>query len=92
MKKLISSNWMSLDGYISGPKGELDFILSDDEMGAYELGLVGAADTLALGRKTYVDFSGYWPKVPRKTDVTMFEQRYAERVNALREGRLQQDA
>jgi dihydrofolate reductase len=42
---------MSLDGYIAGPKGESDWILMDPDIdfGA----LMGAFDTVLLGRKTY---------------------------------------
>jgi dihydrofolate reductase len=42
---------MSLDGYIAGPNGEFDWIVMDPEIdfGA----LMGAFDTLLLGRKTY---------------------------------------
>lgn len=40
-----------LDGYIAGPKGERDWIIMDPEIdfGA----LMGAFDTVLLGRKTY---------------------------------------
>ncbi len=42
---------MSLDGYIAGPNGESDWIVMDPEIdfGA----LMGAFDTVLLGRKTY---------------------------------------
>ena len=42
---------MSLDGYIAGPKGEIDWIVMDPDIdfGA----LMGAFDTVLMGRKTY---------------------------------------
>lgn len=51
MRRVRFSVAMSLDGYIAGPKGESDWIIMDPDIdfGA----LMGAFDTVLLGRKTY---------------------------------------
>ncbi len=51
MRRVRYSVAMSLDGFIAGPKGEIDWILMDPDIdfGA----LMGAFDTVLLGRKTY---------------------------------------
>lgn len=51
MRRARFSVAMSLDGYIAGPDGESDWIVIDPEIdfGA----LMGAFDTILLGRKTY---------------------------------------
>ena len=51
MRRVRVSVAMSLDGYIAGPNGENDWIVMDPEIdfGA----LLGAFDTILLGRKTY---------------------------------------
>ena len=51
MRRVRFSVAMSLDGYIAGPKGESDWIVMDPDIdfGA----LMGAFDTVLLGRKTY---------------------------------------
>lgn len=51
MRRVRLSVAMSLDGYIAGPNGESDWIVMDPDIdfGA----LVGAFDTVLLGRKTY---------------------------------------
>lgn len=51
MRRARFSVAMSLDGYIAGPNGESDWIVIDPEIdfGA----LMGAFDTIVLGRKTY---------------------------------------
>jgi dihydrofolate reductase len=42
---------MSLDGYIAGPKGEVDWIIMDPEI---DFGAIfGQFDTMLLGRKTF---------------------------------------
>lgn len=51
MRRVRFSVAMSLDGYIAGPGGEFDWIVMDPDIdfGA----LMGAFDTVLLGRKTY---------------------------------------
>lgn len=51
MRNVRFSVAMSLDGYIAGPKGEHDWIVMDPDIdfGA----MMGAFDTILLGRKTY---------------------------------------
>src|SRR5215204_4523559 len=51
MRRVRFSVAMSLDGYIAGPNGEIDWIVIDPDIdfGA----LMGTFDTVLLGRKTY---------------------------------------
>jgi len=82
VKKLIVSNWISLDGYISGPNGELDWILGDGRLAEYETELMQGADTTLFGRKTYEQFSQYWSAVPGNPQAMDWEKPYAEMINA----------
>ncbi len=86
MRKLIVTMWVTLDGYIAGPNGELDWVTSgyDKDMGQYEDAIVSASDTLLLGRVTYESFAGSWPKVPDNPDVSEEERAYARKLNAMR--------
>ena len=54
---------MSLDGYVCGPNGELDWCtMDDDEVGKYLIGdLLTSVDTMLLGRSLYKGFESYWP-------------------------------
>ncbi len=63
MRKIITTTWVTLDGFIAGPNGEMDWIgeIYDEAMGTYENDLVSEADTLLLGRVTYQSFAGSWP-------------------------------
>jgi dihydrofolate reductase len=83
MKKLIATYWTTLDGYIAGPNGEMDWIRGDEELSAYEIGMVSDADTLLLGKKTYQDFAQYWGSVPANPNAPQWEKIYADKVNAL---------
>jgi dihydrofolate reductase len=86
MRKIIVTMWVTLDGFIAGPNGAMDWIgeLYDEAMGNYEMDLVKAADTLMLGRVTYQSFAGAWPNVPDNPEASKGEVEYAHRLNAMR--------
>ncbi len=86
MRKIIVTMWTTLDGYIAGPNGEMDWIgeIYDEAMGTYEDDLVNSADTLLLGRVTYESFAGSWPHVPDNPNVSEGEKEYARKLNAMR--------
>lgn len=82
MKKIIVSNWISLDGYIAGPNGELDWILGDGQLAEYETTLMQEVDTTLFGRKTYDQLSAYWSAVPTSPQAMDWEKPYAQMINA----------
>lgn len=86
MRKIITTTWVSLDGFIAGPNGEMDWIgeIYDEAMGKYEGDLVSSADTLLLGRVTYQSFAGSWPYVPDSPNASEGEKEYARQLNAMR--------
>lgn len=86
MRKIIVTMWVTLDGFVAGPDGDMDWIsaIYDEAMGNYEYEVVSAADTLMLGRGTYQSFAGSWPKVPDNPHASPGEVAYAHRVNAMR--------
>lgn len=72
MRKLIVSNLISLDGYASGPGGDVMALPFDTTFSDYNLELMRAADTLVSGARTYRGFVSYWPSVaddPAQSDV-----------------------
>ncbi len=86
MRKIITTTWVTLDGFIAGPNGEMDWIgeIYDDAMSSYENDLVSEADTLLLGRVTYQSFAGSWPHVPDNPNASEDEKAYARQLNAMR--------
>src|SRR5690348_426755 len=66
-RKLVVSNLMSLDGYITAPEGgppiPADQNFDPQPFNEYNLERLQAASTLLTGRKTYEMFVGYWPLV-----------------------------
>ncbi len=86
MRKIIATTWITLDGFIAGPQGEMDWVtkLFNEEMGQYESALIAEADTLLLGRVTYESFAGSWPKVPDNPGVSEAEKEYARKLNSMK--------
>jgi dihydrofolate reductase len=89
MRKIITTTWITLDGFIAGPNEAnpneaMDWVMVDQEMGQYEDDIVSAADTLLLGRVTYESFAGSWPHVPDNPGASEGERAYARKLNAMR--------
>jgi dihydrofolate reductase len=63
MKRLTWLVDMSLDGFMSGPRGELDWAGAsvDDELWGDVNQMLDTVDAVLFGRVTYQDFENYWP-------------------------------
>lgn len=61
MGNLISFMHISLDGFVVGPKGEMDWIKVDEEIFDHVGKRIGETDTAMYGRVTYDMMEGYWP-------------------------------
>ena len=62
MRRLIASEMVTVDGFFSGPNGELDWFVQDDELGRFASDLIDSVDTILYGRVTYQMMAGYWPQ------------------------------
>jgi len=61
MRKVIAALQVSVDGFIEGPNGEMDWAMMDDEetwKDVFEM--LAHVDTLILGRKMYPGYEQYW--------------------------------
>jgi dihydrofolate reductase len=61
MRKIISFMHMSLDGFVAGPNGEMDWIKVDEEIFDYVGQRINEGDTALYGRVTYQMMESYWP-------------------------------
>ncbi len=68
MRKIIVSNYVSLDGFFAGPNGEYDWFVWDEETAEYVKKMLGSIDTLLFGRVTYELMAGYWPTASPPTE------------------------
>ncbi len=81
MRKLIVCNIVSVDGYYSGPDGDVMVMPFDEAFDDYNAERLRAADTLLLGRRSFEGFKGYWPAVADNPDVRPVE-REISRLNS----------
>jgi dihydrofolate reductase len=68
MRKLIVSNAMSLDGYFTGPHGNVMVLELDPAFDEYNAERLRSADTLLLGRASFEGFKDFWPGVADDPD------------------------
>lgn len=63
MRKLIMKMSMSIDGFVSGPNNENDWVFktSDEESKAWVLNKFRETGLIIMGRKSYESMSTYWP-------------------------------
>jgi len=78
MRKVILAMQVTLDGFIEGPNGELDWAMKEDEETWKDVfDLQGSSDTLLLGRVMYPAFEKYWLAAPTNPSSTKNEIEYA---------------
>ena len=70
MKKVISFMHISLDGFVAGPNGEMDWIKIDQELFDHVGKRVSQSDSALYGRVTYQLMESYWPTAADKPNAT----------------------
>ncbi|MCG7856973.1 dihydrofolate reductase family protein [Flavihumibacter sediminis] len=70
MRKIISFMHISLDGFVAGPNGEMDWIKADEEIFSYVGKRISEGDTSLYGRVTFQMMEGYWPTAADKPNAT----------------------
>jgi dihydrofolate reductase len=76
VRKLKLQMQMSIDGFVAGPKGELDWMTSfdkDKQLGAFVDELADTSDTILLGRKMAPGFMPFWESVSTKPDSMEYD-------------------
>ena len=60
MRRIVMFDWVTADGYFSGPQGELDWVVPDDEQARMAAKDIAGFDTALFGRRTYEVFEAFW--------------------------------
>lgn len=70
MRKLKLQMQMSVDGFVAGPNGELDWMTWnwDDKLKDFVTGFTEPVDTILLGRKMAGGFVEHWTNVTKNPD------------------------
>lgn len=61
MRKLVLFMHASLDGFVAGPNGEMDWITVDDDIFEFAGQRTNESDTALYGRVTFDMMDAYWP-------------------------------
>jgi dihydrofolate reductase len=72
---------VSLDGFVAGPNGEMDWIKVDNEMFEYAGERTRQADTALYGRKTWEMMEAYWPTAADKPNPSKHDIEHSEWYN-----------
>lgn len=64
MKKLVLQMQISVDGFVGGPNGEMEWIFKnfDDDTTAWIVDTLWQAGMHIMGRRTFHDMKAYWPR------------------------------
>jgi len=84
MRKIIASLHITLDGFLAGPNGEMDWIKLDDEMFDLVGQLTSEADTALYGRVTYDMMKAYWPTAADGPNATKHDIEHSDWYNSVR--------
>lgn len=63
VRKLVLKMSVSLDGFVGGPNGEVEWVFDsiDDEARSWVVETLWSAGTHLMGRRTFEDMVAYWP-------------------------------
>jgi len=80
MRKLILQVQMSVDGFVAGPNGELDWMTWNwsDDIKNYVTELHDTVDTILLGRKMTDGFVKHWQSVEPGTEEYPFAKKMVD--------------
>lgn len=81
MRKLIADHIISLDGYYTSLKNEIDWFDFDSDEWVWSSDILRRADAMLYGRVTYEEFRTFWPTDrPKKNSVDPY---LTDRLNRL---------
>ncbi|MCO6146682.1 dihydrofolate reductase family protein [Flavobacterium sp. NRK1] len=78
MRKIISFMHISLDGFVAGPNGEMDWIKVDEEIFDHVGKRISEGDTSLYGRVTYEMMENYWPTAADKPTATKHDIEHSQ--------------
>jgi dihydrofolate reductase len=74
MRKIIVFENVTLDGFMAGPDGELDWAIRDDEVTQYSKEGQASTDMFLFGRVTYEMMASFWPTPAGKSANPVFAE------------------
>ena len=69
---------ISLDGFVAGPNGEMDWIKVDEEIFDYVGKRISESDTALYGRVTFQMMENYWPTAGEKPNASKHDIEHSQ--------------
>lgn len=86
MRNIVLLMHTSLDGFVAGPDGEMDWINHDNEIFSYVTEHFKNVDTAIYGRVTYGMMESYWPTVttnPKSSEAEVHHAKWYDNINKI---------
>lgn len=77
MRKLIFFMHSSLDGYVAGTNGEMNWIKHDEALFDFVGTMTEKADTALYGKNTFQMMEGYWPTAADQPNASKHDKEHA---------------
>src|SRR6266576_11587 len=77
MRKIISFMHISLDGFVAGLNGEMNWIKVDEEIFEHVGHRVKGTDAALYGRVTWEMMEGYWPTAGDAPDASKHDKEHS---------------
>lgn len=81
MRKVVSFMHLSLDGFVAGENGEMDWLLVDEEMFDFAGERTNQSDTAVYGRVTYELMDNYWPTAAEQPNASKHDREHSQWYN-----------
>jgi dihydrofolate reductase len=81
MRKLIFFMHTTLDGFVAGPKGEMNWIHLDEALFDFVGTMTDKADTALYGRVTYEMMQSYWPNAGAQPNASKHDREHSAWYN-----------
>ena len=83
MRNLIFFMHTSLDGFVAGINGEMNWINVDEVLFDFVATMTAQADTALYGRVTYEMMQSYWPKAGEQPDASKHDKEHSAWYNTV---------
>ncbi len=81
MRKLVVFMHITLDGFVAGSEGEMDWINIGDEVFEYAGKQTDLADTALYGKNTFLMMNGYWPAAADRPNASKHDIQHSNWYN-----------
>jgi dihydrofolate reductase len=81
MGKIVLFMHVSLDGFVAGPMGEMDWIHVDEEIFDFGAERITKTNTALYGRITFEMMEGYWPTAADQPGASKHDREHAAWYN-----------